>query len=154
MHVNRRFAACFAFVMAPLSGFAQMAPTDVDLKSAYCLRTLKLQVGILRDTAAGVENVDVKANINNFADGVQNDINRIASYLVPKSYLDPSGLLTASARADVDLVAARNQNAVCSQRCGTADASPKWLACARSCSEEQPALARINACYTVNWLPF
>ena len=154
MRFNVRLVAFLAFQLVPLSGFAQMPPTDADLKSAYCLTTLRLQVTALRETAAGAANPDVKASINNFTDGVQNDINRIASYLIPKTYHDVHGLLAASARADADNAAAKGQQLLCAQRCGPADVSPKWLSCARTCTSEQPAIARIEACYNVNWLPF
>ena len=153
------------FVSAP--ALAQQAPTDTDLRAAYCARILQFDIrlyqsvvgelqgnivkfGPVRDQGDAKLLDDIKALLNDAQRTLRESrsgLDRINAYLMPKlSYLDPTALLAAAKRADVDL--ADSQDAPCSQACSK---DPKCIE--RECVQ-QDIVARFKPCRAITWLPF
>lgn len=146
-------------LMPALGATQAFAPSDVDLKSAYCVRVLRLEVETTRSILAAATDANVKALGEGAIAEVQNNLNRVMSYLVPKTYLDSTGLLAATNRGQVDYAAAIRHGSICAQRCpfpqsGNKVAGDAWTACQTTCAAEEPAIGRVSSCSKIDWLPF
>jgi hypothetical protein len=135
-------------------------PTDVDLKSAYCLRIKQTQ-GVFINELAGKEPRKSAAYdmVQKMTRDHNADVHRLQSYLLPRmSSLEPTGLLAATNRADADMGDMATVAKTCAPNCRQ-HAEPvvnmeKYRACLDSCRNEYPAAARVDSCKVVNWLPF
>jgi hypothetical protein len=135
-------------------------PTDVDLKSAYCLRVKQNQAGYIN----GIANNEPRDSpafemVQKMARDHAADVNRLQSYLVPRiTSLDPTGLIAATNRADADFKENVASGEACTPKCRQYTTpvldSGKWSACFEGCAAEYPAHVRVNGCKVVNWLPF
>jgi hypothetical protein len=140
-------------------GQTRMTPSDVDLKSAYCLRVKQLQQSFVNSTAsAATSQTPEHQLLRKWANDHNSDVNRLQSYLQPKlSSLNSAALLAATRRADADMKENANTANVCSPKCAqfvqSGTLTTKWSSCMASCDAEYPARARVGACKVVNWLP-
>jgi hypothetical protein len=163
----------FASVLSQLfSGSVAMAgglPSDADLKSAYCIKVLQLEIAVFNEVLQGADefvneyrnspNSHHKALVASIAKVQQdrrNDIsalNRLQLYLVPRmGHLDADGLLIASRRGEVDFELRTGANRQCGTKCLDMT-NPE--ACLSSCLDQHTELIkRVVSCRTPTWLPF
>jgi hypothetical protein len=158
--MRRKALFIAGLILAALTAHAQRAlPSDVDLKSAYCVQVKQSQAALL-ETAAQKEpsGSQLEVALRKELEGRRTDISRLQSYLIPKlDALQPDALLAASLRARADLADLDKNQDNC-LRCNSffenGRPTDKWSACMNACLGEIPAYVRMNSCKTVNWLPF
>jgi hypothetical protein len=135
------------FVLVGSPAWAQAGtrgPTDAELKSAYCITILKGEVGSIRHFKDGIEADTSPTGLKNnqiaqrLIDKMGDDLSRLQAYLLPKlQSIDPTALVTAEGRAQVDWSAASKNYQT--------DEHPEL---------KSEAQRRVESCDTVNWLPF
>jgi gamma-glutamyl:cysteine ligase YbdK (ATP-grasp superfamily) len=157
----RVLIASFLMFATSLAGAqTRLMPSDVDLKSAYCLKVKQLQQDFINSTAAAATSEsEGHQMLRKMARDHNSDVNRLQSYLLPKiSSLDVTALIAATNRAEADMKEVAETSNVCSPKCSqfieNGTLTNKWRACMDSCDAEYPAKGRVYACRSVNWLPF
>ena len=120
-----------------LEAHAERSPTDVELKSVYCITVLTASMEIEKMLGG-----------SSFARNASN-LNRLQSYLLPRVRdVDVEALLLAKNRAQKD----RELYSTCAPKCAVLS---NFRSCLGTCSEELGGpLARLLACNNVNFLPF
>lgn len=85
---------------------------------------------------------------------LQNTLSRLKLYLGPRlGYLEPTGIVNASQRADADLQQYVNEASECSNRCE--QKKEPFSTCVVSCVNSDESLStRMRACSNPAWLPF
>lgn len=163
MRMTRSASAALSGLILLCNAFsaqAQVLPTDVDLKSAYCMRIKQRQSPmlnqILRGHAPGHPAYDTSQRILREH---ESDIHRLRSYLVPRmSSLDTTGLLAAANRADADMNERASSSSrcpdTCRQQAENGQPTEKWSACLDACLVDDPSWVRVKSCEKVTWLPF
>ena len=178
--MNRAITLTAALWMACFLGTAisQVLPSDVDLRAAYCMEVLNLEIQAIEEIrqttprflselsgpnyqALTPAERDQLRNIltQNLADAPreqsnrQQTLQRIRLYIVPRiSYLDSSSLLAAmtSAKADKTNYANKVQETAttCHPRCQSD------TACLARCAGVVEITSRFEACRNPTWLPF
>jgi hypothetical protein len=155
----RLVIACVFLLAAPLANSQPTTlPTDLDLKTAYCITVAKKSIeGLSREqTVQGTPGHDY---MQGMIRDRSNDLHRLQSYLLPKlPSLEASGLIAAAKRAETDFVASGDAAGQCSVRCNSTlengSMGNKWLACMNACTGESAVYERVNSCRNINWLPF
>lgn len=136
--------ACAAFGMQARAQDIQ-APTDTDLKAAYC--TGVTQQEIVEMPQGMPESV---------TQGDQDRLQHLQAYVVPRmQFVDPLGLAAARKRGQRDAkVIADPAMLACTQQCSTTQSNVDALRqCVLTCDTQQ-RLPRIWACNDLSWLPF
>ena len=148
--------------------YSQTRPNDVDLKSAYCIESLKsdlvpsikslleLTINLSRTELSKEMTLELKNSEKDLQiqlDKTYQDINRLQSYLIPRiSGMDVRGLELAQNRAKEDSKLVNS----CSSKCsGNPNPNPDLIICVNSClnSIGKPD-QRMDACRSINFLPF
>ena len=133
-------------------GFAQVPPSDIDLKAAYCIETNR---AILAEQSGQ----DAKPfALAQMASDARDHVNRLQSYLLPRlPELDALPLLAASKRADIDIAQLKNMANSCQQRaiteCGASSGAKCLVDSYHSCTSGE-LLDRVQSCTRLDWLPF
>lgn len=157
-----RFSIVILFtVLAATSTTAQqdLAPSDADLRTAYCTPILKWQIGMIRQMASS--SVNPTPLLQQWVDEarqllpqLQATLNRLEEYLIPRTMsLKTSSLVIESMRAEADIQQFELQSDRCSAQCfgpGKGDAARQrscWDTCVDSRLDE-----RIGACRNASWL--
>lgn len=149
-----RAAIATAVLCCGLSALAQrQMPTDVDLKSAYCVGVL--QTGIARlGSYPPSKNPDIARVFQQARDDLVDALNRLKGYLVPRlNYLDVTGLAIATNRGKIDYEKSSVLVQACIDRCPVTDLD-QGLSCMLSCKGNDPVNARVDACNKPDFLPF
>ena len=149
---------CFLLAAA---AHAAETPTELDLKSAYCLRSVNIEMQILKAVIAGDPSPDHQQAkiLRPTVEAYDGDIKRLNSYLMPRlPALDPQPILAAAQRADADEKLRRGEMAACTAQCepqvdANGQRGDRWMACGQACRANSPAFSRADACHPVNWLP-
>ena len=133
-------------------GFAQVPPSDIDLKAAYCLETNR---AILAEQSGQDPKPPALAQMTSDAN---DHINRLQSYLLPRlPELDALPLLAASKRADMDIARLKSVANSCQQRaitdCGAGSGAKCLVESYQACTRGE-LLDRVQSCTNLNWLPF
>jgi hypothetical protein len=145
--------------------YAKDYPSDVDLKTAYCItennRTISLLskvVNINADTLPSTPYNNAQKDLMNTYLKLVGDLRRMQAYLIPKlKYLDTNSLQLAVERAkkDADYMIA------CGDKCtpkyieGISPDFTKIEKCRYSCDAEQGNPSkRLASCEKVDWLPY
>ncbi|HZF19570.1 MAG TPA: hypothetical protein VE008_07675 [Burkholderiales bacterium] len=101
----------------------RVAPTDTDLRAAYCIRMLHYESQ--RDQAAA-NNVETERKLRE----TQARLDRVMAFVTPRlAYLDSAPIVAAFAQADADIAALETKRA------------------------SQDIAARLKPCEQVTWLP-
>ena len=127
--------------------FMNVAPTDNDLRAAYCLETSDRLVkdiessgieGVISEAARDPRAVDAAASAKAQMDGLRDRRARLATYVgLRLTHINPVGLVAAMRRADVDFDSLKRESTTVPPS-GTMD--------------EQAD--RIRSCKDLSWLPF
>jgi hypothetical protein len=133
-------------------GFAQVPPSDIDLKAAYCIETNR---AILAEQSGQDPKPLALAQMTSDA---HDHINRLQSYLLPRlPDLDALPLLAASKRADLDIAQLKSLANSCQQRaiteCGVAGGAKCLVDSYHTCTRGE-LLDRVQSCTSLDWLPF
>lgn len=155
-----------AFFFGFLSGAsAQRIPTEVELKSAYCIQTLsrnmeyfkneitrtKNDVEATKGTSIGQNYLESLDTLENLVLKTQADLSRLRSFLIPRySGIDIGALQLATNRAKNDWQLATNNS--CSSKCNDMN---KMAICLDKCDDAIGGpKARMWACSKIDFLPF
>lgn len=141
-------------VVALIAGIAiaqTRLPTDVELKTAYCIAVLDTHISLLRGITP--ETNALRRSVAEVVDKAH----RLRSYLLPKlSQLESEGLVIAARRAqqDIELAIADGQEAhACASRCSPGKPE-KVEQCSRACFQPGARQERLSSCQDLQWLPF
>jgi len=144
--------ALMLWLGTPDHGFAQVPPSDIDLKAAYCIEANK---AILAEQSGQDPKPLALAQM---ASDTRDHINRLQGYLLPRlPDLDALPLLAASQRAQGDIAQLKNLASSCQRRaineCGTNGGAQCLVESYHSCTKGE-LLDRLQSCTNLNWLPF
>ena len=134
------------FILYTGSSYAQRAPTDIELKSEYC-------IAVLQESLKGQKELSGKIPESNYSKQLlqktEQNLNRLRSYLLPRvEEIKLEGLILASERARRD----RENYSSCSPQCKDLDTMGK---CLEACSKRiGDPLTRLRSCHDINFLPF
>lgn len=156
----RALVAALALLASYAHGQTLVLPTDVDLKTTYCLKIKQAQSQYINalarnePTSSGAYEMLQKTARDHNA-----DVDRLRSYLLPRvSALDTTPLEAASNRAEADIRELSAMSNVCTPRCQQHIVNhiptSQWTICLDNCRKDYPAAVRVDACKVVNWLPF
>jgi hypothetical protein len=145
---------------SPLSVSAQnQQPTDVDLRTAYCIPVVKSQIVLLQQALTPLHaQGDFRFVLpQQAADEIQKSIANLESVLkrlqlyfaLKLRSVDPLGLALAEKRGEADVQTLSETNGRCAVQNGVPQDSPHYNACM-----DQDLIARMKACETPTWLPF
>lgn len=157
------------------AAYAQLQPpTDADLRTAYCIEVTQEAIKTLDDSIRHVEadierakntptaphgkelaavEQDLKSGLQKSLAESDSLLNRLQLYLLPRiSYLDPTGLMGAQARARSDLQQLSTESAPCLKKC-MAGHRDNVEQCALACPVTD-VQARVRTCLRPTWLPF
>lgn len=134
-------------------------PSDVDLKSAYCMGVLQSGIAMAQQaiqTEPPGSDEKFRAIMQGHVSKLQTNLNRVQSYLIPKfPYVDSTGLLAASNRGKIDKQTTQRHWAMCIDRCNSKSSTQQqWMSCEAACDQEEPATSRVKTCDQIDWLPF
>ena len=163
------FAAVLLSVCKGAPACAAQLPNATDLKATYCIAVTKARVSVLRGAMAELtSNSDPR--LRDFADERQEDLreaedllNRLQLYLAPRvAYLDPTSLLAASRRGEIDIAAfVPRWDTVfgkCAADCkliGSSGAQyESAVKCTAACTTQDDLLVRVRSYATETFLPF
>ncbi len=149
---GRSWAIAAASCVIASQAVAQyVMPSDLELRSAYCLPILTSMLAMAQASPTEANKVAVR----------QDELRRLQAYLLPKlSTLDATSIALAMARGGTDMRRFPEAVTACGQQCGEskpytdrADLDQR-VACVVNCSNADPAVKRVQSCFPVNWLPF
>ena len=125
-------------------------PTDLDLKASYCLRLIQDTLSDLKDYVPGKDE-----SLDNLVRDARDRADRLRSYLFPRvPYLDATGLLAASQRADVDRGKYLQIVSACTGGDCAANETPTQCAVRKMACVKGDAVERVYSCAKLTWLPF
>jgi hypothetical protein len=147
-------------------------PTETELRAAYCIPVLqdeiadlhKLLDNIMESMAAGTDDVPPairqewkdsieksKRDLPEHIKARESALNRVQLFILPRMpYLDPTALLSATARARADIQENAADTHKCTSQCST---SGQFKSCMIACVNSD-LHARLDACRNPTWLPF
>jgi len=137
----------------PEYGFAQVSPTEIDLKAAYCIQANQA----LLAEQSGQEPKSLA--LAQMTSDTRDHIDRLQGYLLPRlPELDALPLLAASRRADVDIAKLKSLAGSCRRQaiseCGAGGGAQCLFERYHSCTKGE-LLDRLQSCTTnLDWLPF
>jgi len=165
----RELILCTALLATSVTVHSQQmqAPTDSDLRTAYCIPVVQNFLSIARSQIdsedeyiitlhsqpdspqrAAAEQAATKLR-DDFIQGfkaAQSVLHRLQAYLIPREqYLEPMGLMVASNRGKADI----KEGDDCVHACPTDQRAPE---CVVACSN--PTKERFMGCFKPTWLPF
>lgn len=143
-------------------------PSDIDLRSAYCLPIVKNAAIKSREMASQMSvavpanelDARVTASVAKTARERQDELARLQAYLIPKLTLDSTALVLAMDRGQTDLGQIDGVATACAKQCPGSEPPTdraeldRRLSCINTCFESYPASQRVRTCFPVNWLPF
>jgi hypothetical protein len=153
-------------------------PTDTELRAAYCVRVLQIDVTNLHslstqlaDMAAHIQDVppdlrqqafqtlqESKRDLSQKIVERESALNRVQLFILPRmNYLDATALLAAIRRAESDRQESDAVSSKCSRQCTEPKAGKTTAdgiaSCLRSCMGSD-LQSRLEACRNPAWLPF
>jgi len=145
-------AALMLWIGALDYGFAQVPPSDIDLKAAYCIEANQ---AILAEQSGQEPKPLVLAQM--ISDTREHN-NRLQGYLLPRlPELDALPLLAASKRADGDIAQLKSLAGSCQREaiaeCGAGGGAQCLVERYHTCTKGE-LLDRLQSCTNLNWLPF
>jgi hypothetical protein len=159
-HLPKRVAVAIVLWSFWCPTFAQIsAPTDTDLRTAYCIRVVTPLVDFLSQQISNQpEGSQVREMLKKDIQAPADALHRMQSYLLPKlATLQPDPVIAAMARADADRKQYTALADSCMEQCRPNEdggkPTKKWVGCMESCLDS-PLQKRTAACRTPGWLPF
>jgi hypothetical protein len=170
VNVRLRFLAPFTASLAALSTAAaaqDAVPTDIELRSAYCLSVIKADIDLehkmIAQTDALVKSAPTpelqqrllksSAPLHEALTKLEAVLNRLQLYLMPRmGARDPIALTAAMKRGGADFQEGQAMAERCSAKCANLPGDEP-AACVNSCVDND-LVARLKACTTPTWLPF
>jgi hypothetical protein len=155
------------------SAFAQAqvtAPTDVELRAAYCTPVINTRIDVLQKAITANESnvihaptADQRETFQHFLDQQRTEMaeqratqNRLKSYLAPRTMtVDPIAMAAVAKRGEADaraLVDSYQCQTACIFKILPALDKEKRDACTKSCVGDD-VLARMQPCHETSWLP-
>lgn len=120
-------------------------PSDLELRSAYCLSVNKSFV-------ESFERFGNSGGLHDRTTVLRSNVDRLQTYLDDKaSRRTLVALANAKRRADADLAASSAEISSCLRRCENASQPGQ---CVATCKRESGVQARLEACEKVDWLPY
>jgi len=138
--------AFLVFILLTGSSYAQRSPTDIELKSEYCIEVLKESYKVQKELTEKIpENNLAKQSLQK----TEQNLNRLRSYLLPRvEEIKLEGLILASERARKD----REDYSSCTPQCKDLETMGK---CFEACSKKiGDPLTRLRSCQDISFLPF
>jgi len=146
---------------------AQVLPSQVDLRAAYCIPLLQYAVSeiehiasLLRDNAQlfTPEHQAVgRAVSEKTLSKTATNLRRLQLYLLPRlPYLAAYGIVAAKKSGEEDYARLKEDAKACDTKCNNAFAnnSSAALSCTLQCNSDSPVRARMSICEDLSWLPF
>lgn len=156
----KKLAFCglmFTFMLSSLYCYARDYPSDVDLKTAYCIKVKQNLIKILTPFS----------NLQEFAAPYQEEVkklNRMRTYLGPKyQYLKIEPLIIAAKNAEQDIADSEKSLKFCSRKYpNPTKPTMEHEVLYKNCVEEENKMdsgydarqARIYSCEDPSWLPY
>jgi hypothetical protein len=153
----------------PLYAQGWESPSQVDLKAAHCEPILQRQVAVLNN-AQSIEGLmdEDRRFVAERADKLRSSLRRLEMYLVARTqYVDPIGMAVAQQAGEEDWARWQRDLAACKTTCKNTTCLAKCRGdreycdltcgdppCVAQCSKKSEALARIETCKGVPFLPF
>lgn len=149
---------------------AERPPTKVELRAAYCIPLLQVEVAFFADVVPGLERwlqaegqrlegqqlQEQRAKIEQtkqIAREREAALHRLQLYLWPRvAELEPPGVLAATNRAQADLRTIGEGISRCESQCSSPAASFDCLS--RCVMVDAELQARLDGCHNPSWLPF
>jgi hypothetical protein len=162
--------ALFAAYLSALSAAAvaqEVVPTDIELRSAYCVSVVKAEIAFLQREIGRVDAAAKNSptpEMQQYAAKMSAEgheampklaaaLNRLQLYLLPSmTTRDPVALMAAMKRGEADFQEVGAMTERCSAKCNALP-HDKWPSCYASCTDND-LLERVRACKTPTWLPF
>jgi hypothetical protein len=151
------------FIILFLLGYARAyaggyPPSDIELKAAYCVDPVTEAAKAWDIPISDSDPRFTSENLNFLRterDKALSNLNRVRSYLMPKSkYLDTDALLLAINRSKADR--ASFEQCIEKKNCkGDFVANEKILKCYEDCNKDTGGTRdRLRMCHNIDWLPF
>jgi hypothetical protein len=122
-------------------------PTQVDLKAAYCLSVVKAMVA--EEQAMATADQSNPAALQALQPAIKDwssRLDRLQAYVQPRTLVvEPTGMLLAMKRGQVDIDTAFKDSDACAAHTGAA---------AEACVAKSEAIARTRTCANLDFLPF
>jgi hypothetical protein len=142
-----------------------VAPTDTDLKAAYCVAVEQQFLGGLRQMDPQIDNAQpgdsshVPASVLKARDLATGRLQHLQRYLLPRTqFVDAAGLMGAMAQAKQDsaFINSAEVNS-CTNQCmlmprQTEQDVARFSGCMKACAPE--TFPRLWSCNDLSWLPF
>lgn len=161
--------AAASFGLVGVAGAQETEPTDVELRSAYCIAVLNADINLtdklIANSDASVKSaptpelrqLDLKMN-SDLRDGLakfESALNRLKLYLLPRMVSrDPIAITAAMNRGQADIHEVMAMADRCGAKCARPGQTPDQIAaCDTSCFDKD-LMARVEACVSPIWLPF
>lgn len=152
--------AILALLVGSVAHAQRQPPSDIDLKSTYCIAVLNGRISS-EEVVASLPGSDwITEGARAAQQRYRSEVQRLRAYVLPKTqYLDADALIVAAERGRADWLAYMRTESACLTRCEmkppvTKDSIEKLGSCLSACRAEEPAFARAASCSPVNWLPF
>lgn len=139
---------------------AQQAPTDIELKAAYCLAVTRKQVEGMEQ--AKVSDPEVKKNLSTTLRDAKVRLSKLQRYVTPRvQTLEPMPIVSEMNRGEADYTDYNQRMGEVAPACiiscqlldSTGEARRKAMACLNRCVEQDELIARVNSCSRLTWLP-
>jgi len=140
------FLRYLVFFLLCDNSFAQRSPTDIELKSQYCIEVLQ---DSLKSQKELTEKTGESIFQKQFQQKTEQNLSRLREYLIPRvDGIKIEALILAANRAKKD----KENYLSCSPQCKDINTMGNCLA---TCSERiGNPLARLHSCNEINFLPF
>lgn len=131
-------------------------PTDIDLKTAYCLKLKQWQVPKIKAFRDSKQSGSLSyMSFDKMLRDTLTDVRRLESYLFPRlQYLEKSAVLAAATRGEADTRELEVMSQRCADVCTDQNTPSSKRSCMEKCTAIFPAQSRALACAEVTWLPF
>jgi hypothetical protein len=170
-----RAIALLAMAIALPTAAQDAVPSDVELRTAYCIPIVKSMAKVAHDTRAAIndwwqQNPPTPEFQQRYAESderlrkneadLDSTLNRLQSYLFPRmEHRDSIALMLAFRRGEADVREAQESGERCAKKCGITAYTPwadeKTRACSDECTATNKELtARTKPCLAPTWLPF
>jgi hypothetical protein len=145
-------ASLVASIAAPVAARGADAPSESELRAAYCTGLLQTERKMLLASTgqSGVPGPNLSDRLANN----QHNLDRLQAYLGPKlPQLDPAALSRASKQGEADEPAALVQAGDSVDLCVQSQSAAAFEACTKKFAEAHPALKGGQDCHSLDWLP-
>jgi hypothetical protein len=136
------------------AAMAQTAPTDVDMRTAYCIEIVKWEINFINEPLPGLEDAPPTAAMKGQLDAEHSHLRRLQLYLASRlGHVAPMGLVLATSAAKDDIARLKSVMSVCAGECG--GPAQKCAECQQRVLPDWDSIGKkIQSCDELDWLPF